>query len=252
MCREVVMPQVQHNKTIDRMELCAVPIEVNSFTSNLEPLKISKKKNKVKNKRRFSEEQTRLLESIFESDSKLEPRKKMQVAEELGLQPRQVAIWFQNRRARWKSKQVEKDYNILRAKYENLACQFESLKKENHFLLIQLQKLSTVLEESYDRSRGGYNVSGISTKDGYANSYCEAKPSNLQEQSENTTFILSEDSNSINLSYIVGQERQERHELLNMGNQIPASSKSTEKMIYEAAGFSNQPYSISQWLDFWT
>ncbi|KAK6926069.1 Leucine zipper, homeobox-associated [Dillenia turbinata] len=249
-----VKPQVQHNKIIDRMELCTVPVEVNSFTIDLEPLKISKKKkNKVKKKKRFSEEQTRLLESIFESDSKLEPRKKMQVAEELGLQPRQVAVWFQNRRARWKSKQVEKDYNILRAKYDSLACQFESLKKENHFLLTQLQKLSIVLEESNDRSRGGYSVSGISTKDGSvtknANSYCEAKPSNLQDESENATLILSDDSKSINLQYFVGQEG---HEPSNMGSQIPGSFGSTERMSYEAAGVSIQPYSNLQWLDFWT
>ncbi|MBA0763208.1 hypothetical protein Gotri_012697 [Gossypium trilobum] len=52
----------------------------------------NKKKNKMKKKRRFSDEQIRLLESIFESETKLEPRKKMQLARELGLQPRQSKI----------------------------------------------------------------------------------------------------------------------------------------------------------------
>lgn len=98
-----------------------------------------KKKSKMKNKRRFSDEQIRLLESIFESESaKLEPRKKMQVATELGLQPRQVAIWFQNKRARWKSKQIEHDYAQLRANYDSLASGFESLIKEKESLLLEV------------------------------------------------------------------------------------------------------------------
>lgn len=117
------------------------------FVTSLEPLSTTKsKKNKMKknnNKRRFSDEQISLLESIFESDSKLEPRKKVQVAKELGLQPRQVAIWFQNRRARWKSKEMEKEFRKLKAEYDILESQFESLKEENHSLLIQVHPYST-------------------------------------------------------------------------------------------------------------
>ena len=97
-----------------------------------------RKKNKMKNRRRFRDEQIRLLESIFESETKLEPRKKLQLARELGLQPRQVATWFQNRRARWKSKQIEQDYRKLRANYDNLASKFESLKKEKQSLILQV------------------------------------------------------------------------------------------------------------------
>lgn len=98
----------------------------------------SARKKKEKNKRRFSDEQIRLLESMFESESKLEPRKKLQVAKELGLQPRQVAIWFQNKRARWKSKQLERDYSILRGNYNSLVSRFELLKKEKQALVIQV------------------------------------------------------------------------------------------------------------------
>lgn len=97
-----------------------------------------KKANKGKNSRRFSDEQIKLLESIFELDSKLEPRRKVQVARELGLQPRQVAIWFQNRRARWKSKQIEQEFRTLRNEYDLLASKFESLKEEKQSLIIQV------------------------------------------------------------------------------------------------------------------
>lgn len=96
------------------------------------------KRKKSRNKRRFSDEQIRSLEVTFESETKLEPRKKAELAKELGLQPRQVAIWFQNKRARWKSKQIEKDYSILLAKYNSLASHFEALNKENQSLLLHV------------------------------------------------------------------------------------------------------------------
>lgn len=109
-----------------------------NITSVQQPPLSTPRKRKNKNKGRFSDEQIKSLESTFESETRLEPRKKVQLAGELGLQPRQVAIWFQNRRARWKSKQIEQEYRTLRDNYENLASQFESLKKEKQSLLIQV------------------------------------------------------------------------------------------------------------------
>lgn len=109
-----------------------------SFTSSKPPQNPKKKKNMIANKRRFSDEQIRSLECIFESESKLEPRKKIQLARELGLQPRQVSIWFQNRRARWKSKRIEQEYRKLRDEYDNLASMFESIKKEKESLQVEV------------------------------------------------------------------------------------------------------------------
>ncbi|KAL8088585.1 hypothetical protein AgCh_038385 [Apium graveolens] len=94
-------------------------------------------RKKSNSKRRFTDDQIKLLETMFEYDTKLEPRKKLQVANQLGLQPRQIAIWFQNKRARYKSKQLEKDYSILKAKYHNLASQFDIMKKEKQSLVTQ-------------------------------------------------------------------------------------------------------------------
>lgn len=88
--------------------------------------------------RRFNEEQTKSLEIVFEAESRPEARAKQQLANELGLRPRQVAIWFQNRRARLKTRQFEREYCILKASYDNLASSFESLKRENHQLLFQV------------------------------------------------------------------------------------------------------------------
>ena len=95
-----------------------------------------------KNKKRFSDEQIKSLEFMFESDSRPESLIKQQLANELGLQPRQIAIWFQNRRARSKTKQIERDYNILKESYDALASSYESLKKENESLRIQVLPFS--------------------------------------------------------------------------------------------------------------
>ena len=117
----------------------------------------------VDRKKRFSEEQIKSLESMFATQTKLEPRQKLQLARELGLQPRQVAIWFQNKRARWKSKQLEREYSALRDDYDALLCNYESLKKEKHALLKQLEKLAEKLQEP--RGKYGDNADAAGAGD---------------------------------------------------------------------------------------
>ncbi|KAK6931210.1 Homeobox domain [Dillenia turbinata] len=85
-------------------------------------------------KRRLNMEQVRTLEKNFELGNKLEPERKMQLARALGLQPRQIAIWFQNRRARWKTKQLEKDYDLLKRQYEAIKADNDALQAQNQKL----------------------------------------------------------------------------------------------------------------------
>ncbi|KAK7307143.1 hypothetical protein VNO77_39951 [Canavalia gladiata] len=96
-------------------------------------------------KRRLTSEQVQFLERNFEVENKLEPERKVQLAKELGLQPRQVAIWFQNRRARFKTKQLEKDYGTLKASYDRLKGDYENLLQENDKLKEEVNSLKNKL-----------------------------------------------------------------------------------------------------------
>ncbi|KAF3779883.1 Homeobox-leucine zipper protein [Nymphaea thermarum] len=93
-------------------------------------------------KRRLTPEQVHLLERSFEAENKLEPERKSQLARKLGLQPRQVAVWFQNRRARWKTKQLERDYDLLKSAYDSLTSDYQGLVRENEKLKSEVRTVS--------------------------------------------------------------------------------------------------------------
>ncbi|KAK4426191.1 Homeobox-leucine zipper protein HAT7 [Sesamum alatum] len=106
-------------------------------------------------KRRLNLEQVKALERSFESGNKLEPDRKMQLARALGLKPRQVAIWFQNRRARWKTKQLEKDYGVLKRQFELIKADNDALKSQNKELRSQL---TTALRSRDSTGSGTINL----------------------------------------------------------------------------------------------
>lgn len=225
--------------------------KIESFGS-IEPLPTSRKK-KNKNKRRFSDEQVKLMESMFETETKLEPKKKMQLARELGLQPRQVAIWFQNRRARWRSKHIEKEYAILKADYDNLTSRYECLKKEKQSLLLQFQKLSDLLEQPHDMSKGRENLVGNSTdgsSDNGDNNNCEHKtnPCCLEEGLDNIYFMGLDENKSRNIGNPCLEEGQE---LLHRCEQVDGSSTSPEKWCrVDPCALLDQSYNDLHWWDF--
>ncbi|XP_022978555.1 homeobox-leucine zipper protein ATHB-40-like [Cucurbita maxima] len=104
-------------------------------------------------KRKLSSEQVKLLEMNFGNEHKLETERKNRLASELGLDPSQVAIWFQNRRARWKNQKLEHQYSILKKAHDSavlqkthLQSQIEKLKQQLAEAKNEIQKLVEVRE----------------------------------------------------------------------------------------------------------
>ncbi|KAL8229245.1 hypothetical protein R6Q57_014145 [Mikania cordata] len=81
-------------------------------------------------KLRLTKPQSALLEEAFKHHSSLNPKQKQELARELKLRPRQVEVWFQNRRARTKLKQTEMNFEHLKKCCEKLTDENRKLQKE--------------------------------------------------------------------------------------------------------------------------
>ncbi|CAN1121814.1 Homeobox-leucine zipper protein ATHB-40 [Linum perenne] len=102
-------------------------------------------------KRKLTDEQVTMLELNFGNEHKLESERKDRLAAELGLDPRQVAVWFQNRRARWKTKKLEEEYSKLKSSHDLITlekCRLESqvlqLKEELSEAEKEIQRMSVM------------------------------------------------------------------------------------------------------------
>lgn len=142
-------------------------------------------------KKRLTNEQLDSLEMSFQEEIKLEPERKMKLAQELDLQPRQVAVWFQNRRARWKVKQIERLYDALKKEFLVITRENQKLQAEVSFLSFfchaytaycfilscllrhcQVMQLKAKLE---DQARSGKKGSTAYTEAGSAKDSVESK-----------------------------------------------------------------------------
>nr|ACI42916.1 tendril-less [Vicia sativa] len=100
------------------------PNKINNGKDHRDKKKAKNKKNKL------TSNQVDALERSFHEEIKLDPERKMKLSAELGLQPRQVAVWFQNRRTRWKTKQLEQDYDVLKQENQKLQDEVMTLKEK--------------------------------------------------------------------------------------------------------------------------
>ncbi|KAM7261180.1 hypothetical protein ACFE04_026655 [Oxalis oulophora] len=217
------------------------------FMSNNE---VMIRKKKSKNKRRFDDEQIKSLETMFESETRLEPRKKLQVARELGLHPRQVAIWFQNKRARWKSKQLEHDYNILQSNYDNLASRFESLKKEKQALLDQLEELNDATKKPEEAKQRFINGNESELENEVNDNKCEES----QVQAINRLSLDDDDDDDKSLikAEIFGVDEANMINT-NMPNDSPLATSGDWGSLDSDGLFHHTKSNIGhQWWDFWS
>ncbi|XP_071709718.1 homeobox-leucine zipper protein ATHB-22-like [Rutidosis leptorrhynchoides] len=109
--------------------------------------------NNQDKKKRLTNEQLEALENTFQEEKKLDPETKMKLAHELGLQPRQIAVWFQNRRARWKTKQLE-------CLYDTLKQEFDAVSREKQKLQEEVLALRTILKEQVSKRQGAGSSTG--------------------------------------------------------------------------------------------
>lgn len=79
---------------------------------------------------RLSKDQAAVLEETFKEHNTLNPKQKLALAKQLDLSPRQVEVWFQNRRARTKLKQTEVDCEYLKRCCDTLTEENRRLQKE--------------------------------------------------------------------------------------------------------------------------
>ncbi|KAF3790663.1 Homeobox-leucine zipper protein [Nymphaea thermarum] len=107
-----------------------------AFSEDLETERLSSRasdedeESNSRKKLRLSKEQSSLLEDSYREQSTPNPKRKQELAEKLNLRPRQVEVWFQNRRARTKLKQTEVDCEFLKRCCETLTDENRRLQKE--------------------------------------------------------------------------------------------------------------------------
>ncbi|CAH2076377.1 unnamed protein product [Thlaspi arvense] len=114
-------------------------------------------------KRKLTDDQVNMLEMSFGDEHKLESERKDKLAAELGLDPRQVAVWFQNRRARWKNKRLEEEYNKLKTSHDDVVVDKCRLESEVLLLKEQLYDAEREIQRLAERVEGGSSNSPISS-----------------------------------------------------------------------------------------
>ncbi|CAI9781003.1 unnamed protein product [Fraxinus pennsylvanica] len=114
-------------------------------------------------KRKLSQEQVNMLEKSFENEQKLESERKEKIASELRLDPRQVAVWFQNRRARFKSKKLEEEYSKLKTKYDCTVVEKCRLENEVLTLKEQISEAEKEIQRILERGDGFSSINSPSS-----------------------------------------------------------------------------------------
>ncbi|KAK8497143.1 hypothetical protein V6N12_046729 [Hibiscus sabdariffa] len=85
---------------------------------------------KKKRYHRHTARQIQEMEAVFKECPHPDDKQRMRLSQELGLKPRQVKFWFQNRRTQMKAQQDRSENAILRAENDSLKNEFFRLQAE--------------------------------------------------------------------------------------------------------------------------
>ncbi|OIW10211.1 hypothetical protein TanjilG_27962 [Lupinus angustifolius] len=124
-------PTFLHSSSVKELDINQVPTEEEEWVvSNMEDEEEHSNGDTPRKKLRLTKEQSRLLEESFTQNHTLNPKQKECLATQLKLRPRQVEVWFQNRRARSKLKQTEMECEYLKRWFGTLTEQNRRLHRE--------------------------------------------------------------------------------------------------------------------------
>ncbi|GAB4850213.1 Homeobox-leucine zipper protein GLABRA 2 [Ancistrocladus abbreviatus] len=87
------------------------------------------KKKKRKKYHRHTAEQIREMETLFKESPHPDEKQRQQLSKQLGLHPRQVKFWFQNRRTQIKAIQERHENSLLKTEIEKLKEESKSLRE---------------------------------------------------------------------------------------------------------------------------
>ncbi|XP_031119156.1 homeobox-leucine zipper protein GLABRA 2 [Ipomoea triloba] len=87
------------------------------------------KKKKRKKYHRHTAEQIREMEALFKESPHPDEKQRQQLSKQLGLHPRQVKFWFQNRRTQIKAIQERHENSLLKSEIEKLRDQNKELRE---------------------------------------------------------------------------------------------------------------------------
>ncbi|GLT62379.1 hypothetical protein SLA2020_350230 [Shorea laevis] len=122
-------------------------------------------------KRRLSVDQVKALEKNFEVENKLEPERKVKLAQELGLQPRQVAVC-----------------------YEALKLNHDALQHDNDSLVKEIRELKAKLQEEN-------TVSNLSVKEEIVVAESENKLMEQSKAAPDTPPLTASESKELNFCF---------------------------------------------------
>ncbi|GLT79984.1 hypothetical protein SLA2020_514480 [Shorea laevis] len=154
MTHEVQDPMVLISQMYPDVYTQVVPQQVESKPRRRRKKSKGGEASLISKKRKLSQEQVNLLELNFGNERKLESERKDRLASELGLDPRQVAVWFQNRRARWKNKKLEEEYSKLKTAHETVVVEKCHLESEVLKLKEQLCEAKKEIQRRAERADG--------------------------------------------------------------------------------------------------
>ncbi|CAO3643054.1 unnamed protein product [Cunninghamella blakesleeana] len=114
----------------------------------------------TKHRRRTSRAQFKILETSFYENAKPNATMRRWLAHKLGMTPRSVQVWFQNRRAKAKS-QLKKHVNAAAAQVaaqSNSSPSLSSLSSSSpHLFMVQQQQLSSIPDQHQQHSSSFYS-----------------------------------------------------------------------------------------------